>query len=55
MSTFAAATETDLKRDLTSLSTITVFPPALLALLIPNSTANHTVTYTNTTHIMQQL
>ena len=27
--------------------TITVFPPALLTLLIPNTTANHTITYTN--------
>ena len=27
--------------------TITIFPPALLALLIPNTTANHTITYTN--------
>ena len=27
--------------------TITVFLPALLALLIPNTTANNTITYTN--------
>ena len=27
--------------------TITIFLPALLALLIPNTTANHTITYTN--------
>ena len=55
MSTFAAATETDLKHDLRIYwinlyqygpRTITVFPPALLALLIPNTTANHTITYT---------
>ena len=27
------------------------FPPALLALLIPNTTANHTITYTNTIEV----
>ena len=27
--------------------TFTIFLPALLALLIPNTTANHTITYTN--------
>ena len=32
--------------------TITIFPPALLTLLIPNTTANHTITYTNTMGII---
>ena len=27
--------------------TITIFLPALLALLIPNTTTNHTITHTN--------
>ena len=33
--------------------TITIFLPALLALLIPNTTANHTITYTNIKHFFQ--
>ena len=36
------------QQDQGSPPTITVFPPALPALLIPNTTANHTITYTNT-------